>query len=878
MRLTHWLRRRFGLLLPLSMAVLATALTGVGLIQLDDYRREQLRQAERAQVQRDLELVRIRLEREVVGPLLGSRAMATQIEEHGDISHEDFMRQAKVMTEGEPAILDFLVSRGLVISMVYPENKENKTVMGRDYKLTPDRLPAIEMAMRTRKPVLDGPFMLLQGFNGLALREAVFITDKKSGKDRFFGIVSMILDIPRIFANAGLQDGKQTMRVAVLSAGAPPLGQKLIYGDPSVFNHNPISLEMALPYANWRIVGEPKGGWIASESPFSPPRIASYTLFLFVVLSSFGVAIFIYQREEARLALSASQQHVAREAARFQALLEQASDGIHILDAQGRVIEASNSFCRMLGYTRKELMGLHPSDWDIGQSTSEEEASIRLEFEHPGTIRFETQHRRKDGTVFDVEVSSCRIGASDHPLLFNSSRDITERKNAEKQINQLAFFDQLTGLPNRTLLLDRIKTAMAAGLRSSKQGALLFIDLDDFKTLNDTLGHSMGDLLLKQVAERLTQCVRTGDTVARLGGDEFLVMTPSIGATVGMAAIETEALAERVVAVLNEPYMLESITYRCTPSVGVTIFGGMNASPGDLMKQADLAMYKAKAAGRNTIRFFDPGMEIAVRARADMEADLRSAIQRQQFVLHYQVQVDGAGRPTGAECLVRWQHPERGLVSPGEFIPLAEETGLILPLGHWVLETACRQLAAWSSLPGMGEFTLAVNVSARQFRHPEFVDEVLAVIAAAGADPNLLKLELTESLLVENVEETIDKMASLKSQGVSFSLDDFGTGYSSLAYLKRLPLDQLKIDQSFVRDAMIDPNDAVLAKTVVALGQSLGLGVIAEGVEVVEQRDFLLRSGCNYFQGFLFSRPLPLDQFEAFLHQLSKGIEAGLPG
>jgi diguanylate cyclase (GGDEF)-like protein/PAS domain S-box-containing protein len=682
----------------------------------------------------------------------------------------------------------------------------------------------------------------------------------------------MVLDLPRTFADAGLGAENLPIRVAVCTGGAVGPGRRLLYGDGMIFSHSPELMDVALPYGLWRIAAEPKQGWKSSESLFSTPRLVGWFFFLLAGAASFGTAAFAVQREAARSALSRSQKRVEREAERFQALLEQASDGIHMLDAQGRVIEVSSSFCQMLGYTREEVLGMYPTDWDVGQSADEVAETIRFELGHSGSNRIETRHRRKDGSIYDAEVTGCRMEAEGQMILFNSARDISERKNAEKQINQLAFFDQLTGLPNRTLLLDRLQTAMAAGARSGKPGALLFIDLDDFKTLNDTLGHTMGDLLLQQVAERLSQCVRAGDTVARLGGDEFLVMTPSVGATVAVAAIESEVLAERILAALNRPYQLEAeLSYRCTPSIGVTLFRGLDANSSDLLKQADMAMYKAKAAGRNTTRFFDPGMEIAVRERAALEADLRNAIQRQEFVLHYQVQVDGSGRPTGAECLARWQHPQRGLVSPGEFIPLAEETGLILPLGHWVLQTACQQLAAWADRPGMEEFTLAVNVSTRQFRQPGFAAEVLEVIAAAGADPHRLKLELTESLLVENVQETIEKMVAMKERGVSFSLDDFGTGYSSLTYLKRLPLDQLKIDQSFVRDALVDLNDAALARTVVALGHSLGLGVIAEGVETALQRDFLLRSGCNFFQGFFFGRPQPLEQFEQHLEQVRTG-------
>jgi diguanylate cyclase (GGDEF)-like protein len=444
--------------------------------------------------------------------------------------------------------------------------------------------------------------------------------------------------------------------------------------------------------------------------------------------------------------------------------------------------------------------------------------------------------------------------------------DITELKQAEETIKHLAFYDHLTGLPNRTLFQDRLKQTMAASMRASAYCALLLIDLDNFKTLNDTQGHLVGDAFLKLVAQRLKTCVREVDTVARLGGDDFVIILSSLSESEAEAAVSTEAIAEKILDALNQPYQLNEATHHGTASIGATLFKGTLISSEDLMKQADLTMYKAKAAGRNTCHFFDPTMEVAVKERAALEKDLRTALDGQQFVLHYQAQVTSEQCLIGAEVLVRWLHPRRGMVSPADFIPLAEESGLILPLGHWVLETACSQLAKWAGQPEFASLTIAVNVSVRQFRQADFVDEVLSVIKSTGANPSRLKLELTESLLVHDVEEIIEKMYLLKAKGISFSLDDFGTGYSSLSYLKRLPLDQLKIDQSFVRDVLIDPNDAAIARTIVALAESLGLGVIAEGVETSAQRNFLAAAGCHTYQGYFFARPLALNEFEVLSH------------
>ncbi len=551
---------------------------------------------------------------------------------------------------------------------------------------------------------------------------------------------------------------------------------------------------------------------------------------------------------------------------RIAAAAFESQEGMVITDANAVILKVNRAFSESTGYTQDELVGQTPSLLKSGRHNQEFYREMWESIGRTGGWQGEVWDRRKDGVIYPKWLTITAVRGDDGAVThyIGTHFDITERKQAEDRIKELAFFDQLTGLPNRTLLLDRLKQAMTASSRNDSHGALLFIDLDHFKTLNDTFGHDMGDLLLKQAAQRLTACVREGDTVARLGGDEFVMMLANLSSSEREAATGIETVTEKVLATLNQPYQLANLSFHSTASIGVTLFKGQLASIDDLMKQADLAMYRAKETGRNAFHFFDPAMESVVKERAALEAGLRGAVAENQFVLYFQAQVSGMGRVTGAEALVRWQHPERGLVSPAEFIPLAEETGLILPIGRWVLETACSQLAKWAQQPELAHFTVAVNVSAQQINRPDFVKQVLAVLEQTGADPRRLKLELTESLLVHNVEEIIEKMAALKAEGVGFALDDFGIGYSSLSYLKRLPLDQLKIDQSFVRDVLTDPNDAAIARTIVALAQSLGLAVIAEGVETEAQRDFLAGSGCHAYQGYFFSRPLPVDGFERY--------------
>ncbi len=554
---------------------------------------------------------------------------------------------------------------------------------------------------------------------------------------------------------------------------------------------------------------------------------------------------------------------------RISASAFESQEGMMITDADNVILRINRAFSEMTGYAAEDIVGQQPCLLASGRHDAAFFAAMWANIRESDSWHGEIWNRRKNGEVFPQWLTITAVKGSDGAVTnyIGSYLDITERKLAEEKIYELAFYDPLTGLPNRRLLIDRLKQVLVSRARSGKHGALLFVDLDNFKTLNDTLGHDIGDLLLKQVAQRLVSCVREGDTVARLGGDEFVVVLEDLSEIAQEAAAQVKIVGEKLLAALNRIYQLAGTEYRNTSSIGVTLFIDHQGSMDELLRHADLAMYQAKAAGRNTLCFFEPEMQVAAMSRAALETDLHSAFEDKQFILYYQPQIVGADRLTGAEVLLRWQHPQRGIVSPADFIPLAEETGLILPLGHWVLFSACQQLVAMAADPGMEHLTLAVNVSARQFRLPNFVEEVLAILAHTGANPYRLKLELTESLLVSDVEGVIRKMAELKASGVGFSLDDFGTGYSSLSYLKRLPLDQLKIDQGFIRDILNDANDAAIAKMVIALAETMGLSVIAEGVELEGQKEFLACHGCHAYQGYLFSRPLPFGQFEAMAKQ-----------
>jgi diguanylate cyclase (GGDEF)-like protein/PAS domain S-box-containing protein len=480
------------------------------------------------------------------------------------------------------------------------------------------------------------------------------------------------------------------------------------------------------------------------------------------------------------------------------------------------------------------------------------------------SYEIELRLRHKDGHYVPV-LSRGYILRDEHGRavrVSGTNTDLTERKEAERHIHQLAYFDYLTGLPNRRFLTEELHKLLSRSTRSGELGAVLFIDLDNFKMLNDTLGHDVGDMLLREAAYRLRHAVREGDYVARLGGDEFVIVLDNLGSDVPVAAAEADVVGHKVLAVCAENYALPARPYRSTASVGIALFGRDTDSVDVLLRQADLAMYQAKAAGRNMLRFFDPLMQATIDRRYALEHDLRDGLVREEFRLYCQPQFDGDGQLAGGEILLRWQHPQRGLVGPAEFIGTAEATGLMLQVGRWVLRESCRRLAGWASNPVLGKIQLAVNVSALQVHAQQFVDDTLDIIAQAGADPHRLNLELTESLLAENMEDVIDKMHRLKQAGVNFSIDDFGTGYSSLSYLKRFPLEKLKIDKSFVRDIHTDPNAAVIVEVIITLARKLGLKVIAEGVEKDEQRDFLRDRGCDGFQGYLLGHPVDIDEFE----------------
>ena len=548
------------------------------------------------------------------------------------------------------------------------------------------------------------------------------------------------------------------------------------------------------------------------------------------------------------------------------AIAFESQNGIVITDTKGIILRTNQAFSRITGFNSEDTIGKPITIVKSGRHDKQFYDLMWSTLKTQGRWQGEVWNRRKNGEIYAelltiTAVKSEGLGATHYVGNFS---DITEDKESEAAIHRLAYYDALTGLPNRRLLQDRITQAIASSDRSGAYGAVLFVDVDHFKTLNDTRGHNMGDLLLVDVAQRLRSSVRQSDTVGRQGGDEFVILLDNLSSDMTEAATMSQQLGEKLREAMEKPFNLNGVEYNCKISIGISLLTKEDTID-DLLRQADLALYKAKDAGRNTLRFFDSAMQEALNLRTALESELNDAISQEQFRLYYQPQVDRKGHIKSLEALIRWSHPQRGLVAPDDFIHLAEETGLILTIGKWVMETACSQLKQWEMHPHTSALKIAVNVSAKEFRQSDYVAQVERIIKVSGINPLLLKLELTESIVVENMKDTIEKMNALKQFGITFSMDDFGTGFSSLSYLAQLPLDQLKIDKSFVVNIPGTKNDEMITRTIITMGRGLEMNVIAEGVETLAQREFLESNGCTAYQGYLFNRPLPITELEEFL-------------
>lgn len=564
----------------------------------------------------------------------------------------------------------------------------------------------------------------------------------------------------------------------------------------------------------------------------------------------------------------------------------ESQEGVIVTDTNNNILKVNRSFTEITGYTTEDAVGNTPAMLHSGRQGKDFYRNMWQILERDRFWSGEIWNRRKNGEIYPEWLAITAVvgvegKVTNYVGIFS---DITERKAMDAEIQHLAFYDPLTKLPNRRLLINRLEQALASTARDHRYGALMFLDMDHFKKLNDVHGHDAGDQLLIEVARRISGCIREQDSASRFGGDEFVVMLEGLSGNIEQAALQAEIVAEKIRAALSEVYCLsrrapsgvhdgEEIRHHCTSSIGITLFCGYVEKIDELLKWTDMAMYHAKNSGRNAIRFFDPAMQAAIESRANFEADMRMALEMGQFKPYYQVQVDSLQRPISAEVLLRWEHPQRGVISPSEFIPLAEETGLVLALGQWVLDAACAQLKSWQFEPGMRNLQLAVNVSAKQFHQSDFVGQVLAAVARHDINPLMLNLELTESMILEDLDGTILKMRELKEFGVRLSLDDFGTGYSSLSHLKQLPLDQVKIDQSFIRNIVRDRGDKAMVQAIMDLGVNFELEIIVEGIETEEQFKLLKRYGCSQFQGYLFSKALSVGRFEELIKAADSSLK-----
>ena len=778
---------------------------------------------------------------------------------------DNFEVAARELLVADPPFQALSISPGGVVRHVLPR-AGNEKLVGFDALNAPAQKGAARFARDTGRLSVVGPMALAQGGIGVVSRLPVFLPDA-AGIPVFWGFTNVTYRLQDLLHGVALSDLNHRGYHYQLWRLQADTGHRHVIAASSatVRLEQPVRYSLEVSDNAWNLDMAPVGGWHDGE------RLAwrAAALMLASLLLGYLAKLLCVQRAnrawlEAEVADRTAEIRATRD--QLTSTLDAIRDPMFDVDLHGRI----HGYRAASGGILADLVG-DPVGKDFHAILPDAPARVVVD-------ALQSAHRKGfsqgeqiavrigDNTRwFELSVARKSVAASEAPRFVVMVRDITGHKKAKREVRRLAFYDPLTELPNRRLLQDRLEHALTATARSHHQGALLLIDLDNFKALNDTLGHDKGDLLLQQVARRLTASVRDCDTVARLGGDEFVVLVDDLGANQADAVANATAVAQKIVALLSQPYDIAGREHRSSTSVGVSLFGADTGTLEETLKRSDVALYQAKSAGRNTLRFFDPAMQAAVEARAALETDLRHALARDEFELHYQPQVGPDGGVIGAEALLRWTHALRGPVSPGEFIPVAEQCGLILDLGQWVLATACAQLRRWADDPRSASLTLAVNVSVHQFRQSDFVARVLSAVRDAGASPQQLKLEITESMFAQDLEDIIAKMTALKAQGVGFSLDDFGTGYSSLSYLKRLPLDQLKIDQSFVRDVLTDPNDAAIARTIVALGRSLGLAVIAEGVETIGQREFLADHGCTYCQGYLISRPLPAAQFDAFL-------------
>lgn len=796
------------------------------------------------------------LQRNIEADMDAAYAVAALVRQQGG-TPADFAAYAEALRRFYPDLVTLNLAPGGVVRHASPL-RGNESVIGLDLFADPVRANEAVIARDSGRLTLAGPYDLISGGSGMVGRLPVFLDARQT---HFWGLVNVVLRLPEALVPARLaQLAAEGIDYQLWRIDPQSRKTQVIAASTEQRLSDPVEHRLTPPIDTWVLSVTPAAGW---ANPLGLTLKTALGVIFSLLLSTLTKLLLDSRTHARRLAalieerIDISERIRTDRELRIAATVFEAREGMLVTDARSVILRVNQAFCENTGYRPEDVVGKTPRMLQSGHHDADFYAAMWEHIQRSGAWQGEIWNRRKNGEIYPEWLTITAVKDRDGVVInyVGTHTDITQRKAAENEIRHLAYYDPLTQLPNRRLLMDRLHQNLANAARYAQRGALLFIDLDKFKTLNDTLGHEVGDQLLQQVAKRLSESVREGDTVARLGGDEFVVMLQHLGDSPTEAASLARIVAEKIRGRLDEPYQLGAHSHLSTASIGVILFGGRDETIEDLLRFADLAMYQAKAAGRNKLHVFDPAMQSALSMRASLENDLQQGIESGQLLLHYQAQFDDRDRLLGAEALVRWLHPEHGWVAPGDIIELAESTGQILLLAQCVLEIACRQLATWNGQAGKGDWSLSVNISPKELRHPGFVQAVESALRLTGADPSKLVLELPESLILGELAETRAKMMTLKALGVRFALDNFGNGYGSLVFVRRLPLDQLKIGPAFIDSLLAHPNEDVIAHAFMELIHGLGLELLAEGVETQEQRDFLVLHGCRTFQGYFFARP-----------------------